>query len=200
MFGSVSRGNLRSVNTEVQAALGHHPDAQLLEGISSIMNTVLCSKSACTKQDMALQAAGRALGPLPPLSKRLHVHPSNPPFPLPPLLQCLPPSPPPDTAQPLPPPHLHKLKGLTMQVESKQSVTSAEFLHDGQVLASAGKFADSLFSTFVTAFLTISISEGLQTMFIRLCYLPRDLWSMCKDPNVQHWLMVSVYCMGVWVC
>ena len=36
--------------------------------------------------------------------------------------------------------YLPKLKGLTLQVESKQSVTSAEFLHDGQVLASAGGF------------------------------------------------------------
>ena len=35
-----------------------------------------------------------------------------------------------------------------MQVESKQSVTSAEFLHDGQVLASAGRFAVIAFSMF----------------------------------------------------
>ena len=38
-----------------------------------------------------------------------------------------------------------QLKGnaVALQVESKQSVTSAVFLHDGHVLASAGMVADS---------------------------------------------------------
>ena len=65
-----------------------------------------------------------------------------------------------------------------MQVESKQSVTSAQFLHDGQVLASAGALVYNSIQAPFCFFLSVpSVSSLLLS------------WDACSVIRVQqHWL------------